>query len=549
MKEFTQSFLESTSWWFNCKPEDDKYIVETYSELLYQEHSCPRPTCHHGILKQILLFDQIPRHIERHNKDIGYKHIIDFYLFTKAYPLAKEYLKYEQCSNAIELCFILLPLRHTKNINDNFLAIQFVWTTLLEKRFQETHNLKMFLKASYKKSPSLNGYDANTMIFKEKPTSIFHQAAFLDIKDIAHILDERSFEEKCIMTPKKINEISLKMRKTMSDFLTSHNLRSNTIVVSLSGGVDSMVCSYVLSLLKRDFDLTIKYVHINYMNREYTLEEEVFLTKWCNWLGSDLYIRRLHEINRQHCIDFDMRDIYELYTQNVRFDTYKYVCTSAKNTIPLIMLGHNEGDCFENIFTNIINQSHYEDLDGMLPISTINKVCLLRPLLQTSKNEIYDYARSKNIPFLMNSTPSWSQRGKIRDSIVPILNAFNINAIPSILHLSKEVKEVYSMVTSFAAMYFSKFVETNPNEYSYMMNINDLQTSSILWSGVLHHVNMRVSHKALTVLHLELEQFKERFSKLENRHVKRITVNKHTQIRVEKKQHSICVVSILVVNL
>ena len=540
MKDFTEAFLNNKSWWFNCKPEDDKYIVETYIDLLYSEQANPRPTCHHGILKQIILFDQIPRHIERHTKDIGYKHIIDFYLFTKAYPLAIEYLKYEQCTKAIELCFILLPIRHTKNINNHFLAIETVWTALIEQRFKDISHLRMFLKASYKKIPILTEHDKNTIIFIEKGKD----KANLDIKDVKHILDPRSFEDKCILTPNKIADISLQMRKKMSDFIVYHKLQNKTIIISLSGGVDSMVCSYALSVIKRDFNITIKHVHINYMNREYTLEEEMFLTKWCNFIGSDLYIRRIHEINRKQCIDFDLRDTYESYTKEVRFDMYRY-CNSY-DKIPLIMLGHNEGDCFENILTNIINQSHYEDLDGMLPYSIINNVCLLRPLLKTSKNEIYDYARSKNIPFLVNSTPAWSQRGKIRDNIVPVLNAYNINAIPSILHLSKEVKEIYTMVGSFAAMYFSKFVNVLPNHYTYIMNINDLQTSSILWSGVLRHINMHISHKALSVLNLELEQFKCKFTTLENKYSKRITVNKYTYIKVEKKQPMICAVSIVV---
>ena len=456
--------------------------------------------------------------------------------------MAIEYLKYEQCTKAIELCFILLPIRHTKNINNHFLAIETVWTALIEQRFKDISHLRMFLKASYKKIPILTEHDKNTIIFIEKGKD--KDKANLDIKDVKHILDPRSFEDKCILTPNKIADISLQMRKKMSDFIVYHKLQNKTIIISLSGGVDSMVCSYALSVIKRDFNITIKHVHINYMNREYTLEEEMFLTKWCNFIGSDLYIRRIHEINRKQCIDFDLRDTYESYTKEVRFDMYRY-CNSY-DKIPLIMLGHNEGDCFENILTNIINQSHYEDLDGMLPYSIINNVCLLRPLLKTSKNEIYDYARSKNIPFLVNSTPAWSQRGKIRDNIVPVLNAYNINAIPSILHLSKEVKEIYTMVGSFAAMYFSKFVNVLPNHYTYIMNINDLQTSSILWSGVLRHINMHISHKALSVLNLELEQFKCKFTTLENKYSKRITVNKYTYIKVEKKQPMICAVSIVV---
>ena len=102
------------------------------------------------------------------------------------------------------------------------------------------------------------------------------------------------------------------------------------------------------------------------------------------------------------------------------------------------------------------------------------------------------------------------------------------------------------MVGSFAAMYFSKFVNVLPNHYTYIMNINDLQTSSILWSGVLRHINMHISHKALSVLNLELEQFKCKFTTLENKYSKRITVNKYTYIKVEKKQPMICAVSIVV---
>ena len=54
----------------------------------------------------------------------------------------------------------------------------------------------------------------------------------------------------------------------------------------------------------------------------------------------------------------------------------------------------------------------------------------LRSLLNVSKNNIYQFVQKHNIPYVKNSTPEWSQRGKIRNNIVPVLK---LNLYPDYL--------------------------------------------------------------------------------------------------------------------
>ena len=68
-------------------------------------------------------------------------------------------------------------------------------------------------------------------------------------------------------------------------------------------------------------------------------------------------------------------------------------------------------------------------------------VKLVRPL-HFEKREILDYARKQGIPFTNDSTPKWSQRGKIRDQVKPFLDSFDPNFINGLMKLSEHVKNL-----------------------------------------------------------------------------------------------------------
>ena len=122
------------------------------------------------------------------------------------------------------------------------------------------------------------------------------------------------------------------------------------------------------------------------------------------------------------------RNFYERETHKLRFEQYR------KLQCP-ILLGHNYDDILENIITNISSSSHKDNLKGMSEISEINNVCLYRPMLNISKKDIIAYAKRTNIPYLKDSTPTWSRRGKLRDTVIPTLNKIEPSFLKNLVKL------------------------------------------------------------------------------------------------------------------
>lgn len=113
-----------------------------------------------------------------------------------------------------------------------------------------------------------------------------------------------------------------------------------------------------------------------------------------------------------------MRDMYEKYTQDVRFATYHYAKKYVDNGLDyVVVLGHNKNDAFENILTNIESKNKFDNLTGMDRSSIISGINVIRPLLTTEKSVIYSYASKYGIPYLKDTTPGWSRRAKIRNAL------------------------------------------------------------------------------------------------------------------------------------
>jgi tRNA(Ile)-lysidine synthase TilS/MesJ len=166
----------------------------------------------------------------------------------------------------------------------------------------------------------------------------------------------------------------------------------------------------------------------------------------------------------------DMRDIYEKYTKKIRYNSYKSVSEN-----PIVILGHNKDDAFENILTNITYRNKYENLTGMDTITKIDNITFIRPLLDVSKDEIYKFAKDHNISYLKNSTPDWCQRGKIRNHVVPCLNNWDSRTINGMFNLSEVLKE-YDMILKNIINDF------NDNQ---IFNIDNINLSLLYWrSGI-----------------------------------------------------------------
>lgn len=238
--------------------------------------------------------------------------------------------------------------------------------------------------------------------------------------------------------------------------------------------------------------------------------------------------------------------MYESVTKEIRFGLYKQVSEifseiSKENeeiSETLVMLGHNKDDCFENILTNIAMKNNYHNLNGVERLTTINGINLWRPLIDISKKQIIEFAHLKNIPYLNDSTPDWSKRGKIRDIVVPALKHINEDIVNSFFALKDKLRSNDSLIDSYILPnILSKFVSdascaSDANDASYENTVlgifeeKELICSHEIWTKILScdpFKNM-IGHSLCSFKSIEqFVEFLERFLKnMENMRIKNI---------------------------
>jgi tRNA(Ile)-lysidine synthetase-like protein len=523
LKDIYTFWFDSPQFWFNSTPNNDEIITVKFKSILDDPTKISYGASHEESIGYILLYDQITRHVNRTNQALIDEHL------KKIVPFVLEFYKTnKERINSIEFGFVMLPLRHTKSYDKFLFVLREAWNRInLAKTESDKSNYVRFIKASYERYLKFSLEDDQRNIEKFTPKTLEKLSdSILSILDKRCRFDliQRKIFEKFIQLeqPDKID----KMYK-ISEYLE----KNKKYILSLSGGVDSMVLSYILKQKSIDFVT----VHISYENRTECAEEVELLREWCSFLGIELYVRRIHEIKRANCMNFSLRELYEDYTRDIRFNTYRLVGKIIGADSARVFLGHNKNDSFENILTNIASQSHYDNLRGMDPMQNISGILFYRPLLNTTKEDIYKFSELNFIPHLPNSTPSWSQRGKIRDQVKPTLVQWNPTSIESFFKLSNELGSYVKFIESMATDVAEKLIQNK----SVQFDIKNIPTLEYYWLYVFRKNNIWISTKSNNNWIEKINFIKENFDKIHLNTLSKINLNKERQIFWKKINSSL----------
>lgn len=424
--------------WFGCPPETDTLIYNMYHNVI------ENPGCMH-FLDAIILHDQISRHIYR-SEGMGDKVDVASYRLG-AYANPDKIAEHDQIARKVlednldkldelgpeQRCFALMPWRHTfkPELLRRCLHMVEQWNAEQPHPFYKRFT-QATLKALANHSTLISGH-----------WTIQNPEVF------ASILDSRSAP---VPTMKPIILPNEPLLRTF----TIGTLINNKVVVSVSGGVDSMVCLFIANAVFGNKN--VRCVSIDYANRPEQSLEIQMVNHVCGILEIEHYVRVIDEVKRpsgarvliaqqveptvpprEGIVD---REFYELFTRDMRFKAYKDVASddsaSASLSLPVI-LGHNLDDTLENVLSNIKKHKNYDNLFGMTQWSEERDVQIWRPLLEVPKSDIVDFALRYNIPFTYDSTPAWSERGQLRDHVIPALT----NYIPGLLTLVNTMKHMY----------------------------------------------------------------------------------------------------------
>ena len=243
--------------------------------------------------------------------------------------------------------------------------------------------------------------------------------------------------------PKKCendNILNENLSKNILKFINDNKMKF--ILVSLSGGVDSMVLTYILNNIK---NIELYCCHINYNNRKESIIERDFLIEYCKTNNIKIFIKNIEHIKRGEI----KREDYENETKEIKFNFYKNLC--EKLNCNGVFLAHHKDDKIENIFNNIMRgRKDITDLTVIKEKNNILNVNIYRPMLSHNKDDIYFLSNKYQIPYFLDTTPNWSCRGKMRNNIFPTcLDCYNNNYKKSLLKLGKESDEISIIFQKF----------------------------------------------------------------------------------------------------
>ncbi len=377
-----------------------------------------------GKMAAIIALDQMSRHIHRHNEMLirdgkFHAHLVipqQKQLDSMAYDIAKRMQhehKTEFTTGMIPLpmrIFAIMPLRHASTVLDLSIVQEDVEAASalhdemdrMIRRFRKATNRRMAALQDEVRREGRLGVscvgDGEETVTAEDDQQILECSPFeADMSNACdHIVVKTMSDFLRKWNILQINNAHFKIANEPSSFRRSkgilstssrHNNSSSTAVstqvptaiVSLSGGVDSMVIASSLAYLRdtiasrsstsRDAILRIVAIHIDYANRPESAAEAIYVEKYCHKLGAEFVCRKIGEVTR----GVTARDDYERIAREIRFDLYRQCCAEASNGTNEhgigIMLGHHRGDLRENVISNAHKGCGPLDLSGMTSVS------------------------------------------------------------------------------------------------------------------------------------------------------------------------------------
>jgi len=264
-----------------------------------------------------------------------------------------------------------------------------------------------------------------------------------------------------------------------------------TLIIAVSGGVDSMVMLTLLYELKRIFGYEMIVAHFNHLYRgELANQDEKIVLEYCNKLGVKF------QADRQDVMKYSVQKkiSFEMAGRELRYKFFNRIAKNYNNA--KIVTAHILSDNTETILLRIIKGTGLNGIKGIQP--KIRN--LLRPLLFASKKQLYQYAKTKNIPFNDDHTnfENDCQRNIVRNKLLPVINEINPQIDQSIQRLSTIVHQQLDFSQKIADEIFRKIIKTD-KIYFLEIDIKELQNqtatiqSEIIFRAI-RHINCEIKN-------------------------------------------------------
>ena len=231
--------------------------------------------------------------------------------------------------------------------------------------------------------------------------------------------------------------------QSLNEFIEKNKLfqKGETIGIGCSGGSDSMALLHYLALNQKRFDIEVVAIHINHKIRDNSFSDLQFVKEKASELGVRFY-----------SFDVDVPKLAsekgqstETAARDARYNIFRTLV--KKGIVNKIALAHHKSDQAETILMHIFRGSGLSGAKGMEKES---EGMFVRPLLDTSKEEILDYLSKNELSFVEDCTnvDTSYNRNYVRHVIMKDIISRWPNAIESIVNFGKAVSEDDEFISS-----------------------------------------------------------------------------------------------------
>lgn len=194
--------------------------------------------------------------------------------------------------------------------------------------------------------------------------------------------------------------------------------RGDHVLVAVSGGPDSVCLLSLLSTLSTELRLTLHVAHLDHMFRgSESADEANFVRELSNTFNVASTIEQFDV----PCFCTERGLSAQAGARDVRYGFFERVAGEVGAS--KIAVGHTATDQAETFIMRLLRGAGASGLSAIPPV----RDAIIRPLIETTKEEIIEYLRHKELPFKSdpsNRKPVYT-RNRIRLSIMPALTKLN----------------------------------------------------------------------------------------------------------------------------
>ena len=252
------------------------------------------------------------------------------------------------------------------------------------------------------------------------------------------------------------------------DFLKESGLTrpKGSIVLAVSGGVDSMVMTYLFNGIRKTWDLRLSVVHVNHHLRgDESDGDEHFVAGAAAELSipfTALHVdvqsyQSAHRLSKQEA------------AREVRYRAFE--TARVDRGFDAVATAHHAGDNAETVLMNALRGAGIRGLSGIPPRR--EKGSVIRPLLWATRDEIENYAAMNGIRHREDSsnTSTAYTRNALRHVILPRLESLTqSNVVESLNRISTVMRSLQQRIDSELRSKMQAIVVSETNSVTVLLN-------------------------------------------------------------------------------